>query len=93
MASISKYEQETIINFNEADKEANVYTHNKATISVMEDYCANGFAELLREHPDGGREYVVFDKKMVKWKRPRSYTEEERAALASRFKTNSSMQQ
>ena len=32
---LSKYEQETIINFNEEDKFADVYTHNKKLMDRM----------------------------------------------------------
>ena len=41
---LSKYEQETIINFNEEDEYADVYTHNRKLM--------NRLAMLAKEHPE-----------------------------------------
>ena len=42
--NLSLYEQETIINYNEAEKTAGVYTHNKALRRKLE--------RLSQERPD-----------------------------------------
>lgn len=44
MSKLSLYEQETIINFNEEEKTAGVYTHNKALIRKLE--------KLAQEHTE-----------------------------------------
>ena len=71
---LTKQERETIINFNEAEKEADVYTHNTALRRKLE--------ALAREYPDDCRlartyrdgeavEYTV-PKSWVYIRRPRS---------------------
>ena len=45
--NLSLYEQETIINYNEAEKTAGVYTHNKALRCKLE--------RLAQEHPEDCR--------------------------------------
>lgn len=42
--SLSRYEQETIINYNEEEKTAGVYTHNKALLRKLE--------KLAQERPE-----------------------------------------
>lgn len=41
---LSRYEQETIINFNEEDEYADVYTHNRKLMERLD--------MLVREHPE-----------------------------------------
>ena len=36
---LSAYEKETIINFNEDEKTAYIYTYNKAMIKKLDEYC------------------------------------------------------
>lgn len=45
---LSKIEQETIINFNEADGTASIYTHNEALKRQL--------SELYRTHPEQVRQ-------------------------------------
>lgn len=42
--SLSRYEQETIINFNEESNEASIYTHHRPFIRRLE--------QLAQEHPE-----------------------------------------
>lgn len=44
MIQLTKYEQETIINFNEEEKEASIYTHHRPFIRRLE--------QLAEEHPE-----------------------------------------
>jgi len=37
--SLSSYERVTTFNFNEEDKEASIYTYNKALITKLDKYC------------------------------------------------------
>lgn len=54
-------EQETIINFNEAEPTATIYTHNPALRRKLEQLCEQrpGDAKRSRAFPDGGAEYIV----------------------------------
>lgn len=86
----TKTEQETIINYNEGEKEAGVYTHNKKLLAML--------AKLAEERPDECRfergnlndavpyaDYII-PKKWVKIKPPRIMSEEEKAARVARMK-------
>lgn len=84
---ISRLEQETIINFNEAEGTATVYTHNAALTRKLEALSDQRPQEAKRgrSFPDGGREYIV-PKRWVKVQPPRAYSEEQRAAMAARLR-------
>lgn len=90
--SLSRIEQETIISFNEDEKQANVYTCNPALKRKLA-----GLAEsrpedckLLREYPDGiGAEYQI-PKRWVKVNPSRILTDEQRAILSERGKAMAS---
>lgn len=79
---LSNYEKETIINFNEAEKTASVYTHNAALQEQL--------AALFGSHPDkvrrtadnghGGLTYE-FPKKWLKIKPPRALSPAQRRVL------------
>ena len=85
--SLPRIEQETIISFNEDEKQANVYTCNPALKRKLA-----GLAEsrpedckLLREYPDDiGVEYQI-PKRWVKIAPNRILTDEQRAEIAARF--------
>lgn len=85
--SISKLEQETIINFNEADATASVYTHNAALVRKLEALADSRPDEVqrARSYSDGGREFIV-PKRWVKVNAGPIYTDEQRAAMAERAK-------
>ena len=89
IANRSRLEQETIINFNEEEKVASVYTFNRALQRKL--------SRLAEEHPDECRraktwqpgesvEYIV-PKKWIKVSPPKkvNYTDEQKAALAERL--------
>lgn len=84
MSGLSRYEQETIINFNEGEDTASVYTHNKTLLRKLE--------QLARERPDECRlfktcrngqaaEYYI-PKRWLKIRPTRILSEEERATRA-----------
>lgn len=81
------YEKETVINFNEAEKTASVYTCNKRMIAKLDRLCEK-FPEqfrLYRKFSDGAREYIV-PKKYVSIKAPRpKLSDEEKAELVKRL--------
>lgn len=47
--NLSLYEQETIINFNEADSTASVYTHNRALIRQLDKLAEERPGDCHRE--------------------------------------------
>ena len=84
---ISRLEQETIINFNEAESTATVYTHNGALVRKLEGLADQRPDEVKRGRvfPDGGREYTI-PKRWVKINASRILSEEQKADIAARFK-------
>lgn len=73
---MTNYEKETVINFNEAEKEASIYTFNKKMISKLDRLCEK-FPEqfrLYRKFSDGAREYIM-PKKYVSVRGPRPQKE------------------
>lgn len=84
---MTRLEQKTIINFNEAKATANVYTHNAALCRKLEALAAQRPEEVKRGRifKDGGREYVI-PKRWVKVNASRILTEEQKAGIAARFK-------
>ena len=85
--SISRLEQETIINFNEAESTATVYTHNGALVRKLEGLADQRPDDVQRGRafPDGGREYIV-PKRWVKINASRILSEEQKADIAARLK-------
>lgn len=84
MSNLTRYEQETMINFNEEEATASVFTHNRALRRKLE--------QLAQERPEECRpfrvsrwgeavEYII-PKKWVKITPTRILTEEQRAAKA-----------
>ena len=80
---LSRYEQETIIVYNEEDKTANVYTHSAAMhrrldklAQVQPDECKTGRVS----HDGQAAEYTV-PKSWVKIKPPRIASEKQKEAL------------
>ena len=88
MSSLTNYERETILHFNESEGTASVYTHNKALRRRLErlaqerqDECRPFKAARQKE----AVEYYI-PKSWVKITPPRILTEEHRAALAEQLK-------
>ena len=84
---LTRYEKETIINFNEAEATANIYTHNGGLIRKLDALADQSPEEAKRgrSFPDGGREFTV-PKRWVKVNASRILTEEQKADIAARFK-------
>lgn len=84
--SISRLEQETIINFNEAEPTASIYTHNGALKRKLAKLAAERPADVqhFRSFPEGAEEYTV-PKRWVKVNASRILSEEQKADIAARF--------
>lgn len=82
---LSPYEKETYFNFNEAEKEAVVFTYNASLIrklkNAMDEYPA---IQLIRENEDGSRQFVV-PKKWCKVSLPRILSDEQKRTIAERL--------
>lgn len=83
---LSKYEQETIINFNEEEKAASVYTHNKALCRKLEKLSVDRPEDcrLVRSLHEGQAAEYTIPKSWVKITPKRIVTEEQRAILQER---------
>lgn len=84
---MTRLEQETIINYNEAEATATIYTHNGALIRKLEALADQRpeDAKRGRSFPDGGREFTV-PKRWVKVNAGPILTDEQRRAMAERAK-------
>ena len=85
MHTLTNYERETIINYNEAEETADIFTHNVALIHRLDRF--------LPEHPEmkvvrreDGMLEVEVPKTWIKVTPPRTYTDEEKAAMVARLK-------
>lgn len=69
---LSRIEQETIINFNEAEGAASIYTHNTALKERLLGLCQS-YPEQVRQTADNGRGGLTFElpKKWLKVTPPR----------------------
>lgn len=87
--SLSKYEKETIINYNETDEPASVYTFNAALQRKL-DKLALEYPEKVKCTGNTGKnckEYLV-PKEFVKVKPPRRISNNYRAKLAENARRN-----
>lgn len=84
---MTRLEVATIIDFNEAEAEANVYTHNAALCRKLEALADQRPEEVKRGRvfKNGGREYVI-PKRWVKVNAGPILTEEERERRRERAK-------
>jgi len=80
--NLTAYEQETIINFNEEEKTASVYTYNNATIKKLDEYCLK-YPELYQIEKERiygshvSKTYTI-PKKYVSFRKPTILTDEQK---------------
>lgn len=84
MSRLSKYEQETIINYNLEEDMAFCYTHDKTLIRKLDELIKNGERIIVVREGNGWKEYK-FPKKYIKIRPPRKLTEEQRKNMAERM--------
>ncbi len=90
----SKWEMETIINYNAEERHAELYTRDRAVMHKLDklvEECPEVYS--LKEHiKDKGKTwsktYIISDKKYISLRKPVKMTEEKRAAMAERLKAN-----
>ena len=90
---MTRLEQETIINFNEAEAEATVYTYNAALTRKLETLTEQRPLEVkrVRSFPSGGREYII-PKRWVKVNASQILTDAERQRRREQGRTNRNAQ-
>ena len=62
MTRLTRYEQETIINFNEAEKIAYIFTYNKKWQKRLEEHLG---LIPVKDNGYGGKEYVIEKKRIL----------------------------
>lgn len=79
--NLSLYEQETIVNFNEAEKTAGIYTHNKALRRKLERLAQERPEDcrLEKASHDGQAVDYIIPKAWIKINPPRKLTPEQKA--------------
>ena len=85
MARLTKYEQETIFNYNQEEKDCTLYTCDPALIRKMDKLIASGEEITVEKRTDSSAEYR-FSKKAIKVRFPRKLSEEKRAELTERMR-------
>ena len=78
MRKLSKYEKETIINWNEAENLASIYTFNASLKRRLADF-SRKLCRLERSTPEGSVTYVL-DKARLSIRLVPPYSEERKAA-------------
>lgn len=82
----TRYEQETIFNYNQEEKTASIYTHDPSLIRKMDKLASEDAAVTVVREGDGWREYSC-PKKYIKVRAPRKLSDEQRAEMAERMKS------
>ena len=85
MSVLSKYEQETVINFSAGDTEAVVYTRDRAVMRRL-DSLVTEFPSVYRciKATDIDKTYAM-PKRCVTYRKPRRITEERREQIKSQM--------
>lgn len=83
--NLTKYEQETIINYNNEEKTASIFTYDKSLIRKLDKRLAEMSDMKLIRRGEDFAEYSL-PKKWIKVALPRQYSDEQRAEMAERMK-------
>lgn len=83
--NLTKYEQETIINYNNEEKTASVFTYDKSLIRKLDKRLNDSLDMKLVRRGEDFAEYSL-PKKWIKVAFPRQYSDEQRAEMAERMK-------
>ncbi len=88
MGDLSRYEMETVINFNAEEKTATVYTRDKSILRKIDALCAR-FPDTFKVIAEDSisRTYEV-PKKLVKVAAPRVMSESQKEALEKMRRAN-----
>lgn len=78
-----KYERETVINYNDGEGIAAVYTCNRALINKLDSFCLKS-PFVCKGKSDGEGANYTLPKKCISIRFPRTITEEKRIEMARR---------
>lgn len=86
MANLTRWEKETIINWNQESDQADVYTRDEAVMRKLDKLCAE-YPDLYKKikETDIDKEYIC-PKNFIHFKHPSKRTEEQRQAARERGK-------
>jgi len=84
--NLTSYEQETIINYNQEENEANIYTHDKALIKKLLVLCKKFPTEFRLVSGDKYSKTFDVPKKYVLIQSPKTLSDEQRKELSERAK-------
>lgn len=85
MTNLTKYEQETIINYNNEEKTATIFTYDRSLIRKL-DKRLSDYPEITKtKSGDDFAEYIL-PKRWLKVGFPRQLTDEQRSAMSERMK-------
>lgn len=88
--NLTKYEQETIINYNNEEKTASIFTYDKSLIRKLDKRLAEASDIKLIRRGEYFAEYSL-PKKWIKVSFPRQYSDEQRAEMAERMRAARTM--
>lgn len=84
---LSRYEQETVITYNNEEKTATVYTCDKSLISKLDEMARKDSTIIETKRDEYSKTYEL-PKRYIKVKIPRQLSEEQRKTLAERARKN-----
>ena len=85
MQNLTKYEQETIINWNNEEKTASIYTYDKSLMRKIENRRSEYPEIKVLKRSDDFAEYEI-PKRWIKVSFPRQLTDEQRAEMSARMR-------
>lgn len=85
LANLTKYEQETIISYNNEKKTASIFTYDKSLIRKLDKRLSEYPDMKLLRRGDDWAEYSL-PKKWIKVGFPRQLSDEQRAEMANRMR-------
>lgn len=90
MSRLTRCEQETIINFNAGEKNATVYTRDRAVMRQL-DALVIGYPDVFQcvDESDIDKTYTM-PKSAVAYRKPRRLTDKQREAARERLRKNRS---
>ena len=91
MNNISKFEQETIVNFNAGEKTASIYTADPWIMKKLDKLCKtypNSYKLVSQD--SYSKTYEVESKKLIQFRSPRILTEEQKEVVRDRLNKNRS---
>jgi TusA-related sulfurtransferase len=82
---MTKYEQETVINYNNESKTAEIYTCDPATMRKLEKLCEKqpDFYKLIKQ--DKHSKTFEFPKRLITLRQPKFLTDEQKEKIKQRF--------